>query len=224
MAFLSAFGGCIKSTPTSTAPTPVCYVSVMNVAPYSSATDIYFNGTVVSPSGGIAPGQFSSQYGSVKPGTYTIDFKVAGTDSLLYSLPSVQYDTSNFYTLILYNTGPKSPAVAATSILDNFSSVTSTSAYYRFFNLNPDLPSVDLYLNGSAAQLDRTPADNVSNLMYDEFQAVNPEAYSIQVLKSGTDTVLTTSNATPLAAGAVYTIFLQGTSTTPYISVLSALY
>jgi hypothetical protein len=223
LVFVSAAGGCVKSG-TGSSSTPVCYVSVMNEAPYSSATDIYFNGVVVSPSGGIAPGQFSAQYGSVKPGTYTIDFKVAGTDSLLYELPSVQYDTSSFYTLIFYNTAPKSPAVSAANISDNFSSVTATSAYYRFFNLSPDIPSVDLYLGGTATQFNRTPADNVSNLMYDQFQAISAEAYNIQVMKSGTDSVLAALNATPLAAGTVYTIFLQGTSGNLNISVLPALY
>jgi Domain of unknown function (DUF4397) len=224
LVFASAFGGCIKSTPATTA-TPVCYVSVMNEAPYSSVADVYFNGVLVSPTGGIAPGQFSSEYGSVKPGVYTIDFKVTGTDSLLYELPAAEYDTSNFYTLILYNTAPKSPAVAAASILDNFSSVTATSAYYRFFNLSPDIPSVDLYLSGVESQINRTPADNISNLMYDEFQAVNATTYSVQVKSSSTDSVLATANGTTLTEGGVYTIFLEGTSAGGVsISVLPASY
>ena len=223
MIFVSAVSGCIKSTPTSTT-TPVCYVSVMNAAPYSSATDIYFNGTLVTPTGGIRPGEFSSQYGSVKPGVYTVDFKVAGTDSVMCELPSVTYDTSNFYTLIFYNTAPKSPAVSAANILDNFSSVTATSAYYRFFNLSPDIPSVDLYFSGEAEQLSRMPGDNIPNLVYDEFQAVNPMMYNIQVMKAGTDSALAIANSTALAAGAVYTIFLQGKSDSLEINVLPALY
>lgn len=223
LVFVSAVGGCVKSSPGSSA-TPVCYVSVLNEAPYSSPTDIYFNGTLVTPAGGIQPGEFSSQYGSVKPGVYTVDFKVAGTDSLLYELPNTPYDTSNFYTLILYNTAPKSPVVSAANILDNFSSVTETSAYYRFFNLSPDIPSVDLYLSGTGVQFSRMPADNISDLVYDEFQAVNPMVYNIQVTKAGTDSVLATANSTPFAAGTVYTIFLQGKSDSLSISVLPATY
>jgi hypothetical protein len=223
LVFVLAAGGCVKSTPSSTT-TPFCYVSVMNVAPYSSAADIYFNGTLVSPSGGIVPGEFSSQYGSVKPGVYTVDFKVAGTDSVMCELPSVQYDTSNFYTLIFYNTAPKSPAVSAANILDNFSSVTATSAYYRFFNLSPDIPSVDLYLSGTGVQFSRMPADNINNLIYDEYQAVNAMVYNIQVMKAGTDSVLATANSTPFAAGTVYTIFLQGKADSLSISILPALY
>lgn len=211
LVFTSAFGGCVKSSPTP-AITPVCYISVINEAPYSSAVDVYFNGTVVSSSGGIAPEQYSSEYGSVKPGVYTIDFKVAGTDSLLFELPAAEYDTSNFYTVILYNTAPKSPAVSAARILDNFSAVSTTNAYYRFFNLSPDMPSVDLYLGGTVSQIDRTPEDNITNLVYDQFEAVNGTTYNLQVTNSSTDSVLATTNGATLAEGGAYTIFLEGTS------------
>lgn len=64
--------GCNKSG-FSSSTTAICYVSVMNEAPYSSAIDIYFNGTIVSPTGGIAPEQFSSQYGSVVPGMTSVN-------------------------------------------------------------------------------------------------------------------------------------------------------
>ncbi|HET6254845.1 MAG TPA: DUF4397 domain-containing protein [Puia sp.] len=211
LVFVLTGAGCVKSSPGVTV-TPVCYVSVMNEAPYGTATDIYFNGTQVSANGGIPPETFSAQYGSVKPGTYTVDFKKTGTDSLLYDLPAVSYDTSNFYTLIFYNTAPKSPAVSAARILDDFSSVTATNAYYRFFNLSPDMPSVNLYLNGSIAQINRTPADNIANLTYDEFTPVNPTVYSIQAKDVNTDSVLASLNSTPFAAGSVYTIILEGTS------------
>lgn len=223
MTFGGALAGCVKGSTGSNA-NAVCYVSVLNAAPYSSATDIYFNGTKVSPSGGISPGQFSSEYGSLKPGTYTVDFKVAGSDSVLDELPATPYDTSNFYTLIFYNTAPKSPAVSAARILDDFSAVTETSSYYRFFNLNPDMPSVDLYLNGTASQVNRTPADNISNPMYNQFTAISATTYSLQVKDSKTDSVLATSNEFPLSGGSVYTIFLQGTSASANIVVLPALY
>jgi hypothetical protein len=206
------FGSCVKSGQSGlTVTNAVCYVSVMNQAPYSFATDIYFNGTLVSPTGGIAPEQFSAQYGAVKPGTYTIDFKKAGTDSLLFELPAMAYDTSVFYTLIFYNTAPGSAAVQATRITDDLSPITQASAFYRFFNLSPDMASVNLYLNGTAAEINRTPADNVGNLRYDEFFPLNPAVYNMQV-KNTDDSVLATINSIPLSAGDVYTIFLEGTA------------
>jgi hypothetical protein len=223
LVFSLAGAGCVKSSP-GLPVMPVCYVSLMNQAPYSYTTDIYFNGTLVTTNGGIPPGKFSSQYGSVKPGVYTVDFKKTGTDSLLYELAAASYDTLNFYTLILYNTAPMSPAVQAVRIADDFSSVTASSAYYRFFNLSPDMPSVDLYLNGTISQLNRTPADNVANPVYDEFQPLNAMVYNIQVKDANSDSVLATLPSTAMAAGSVYTIFLEGTSAGVVLSVLPAAY
>lgn len=194
----------------------------MNEAPYSSSADVYFNGTKVNSSA-IAPGQFSSQYGSVKPGNYTVDFNVTGSDSVLIALPPTQYDTLNFYTLILYNTAPRSPAVSAARLIDDFSGITATNAYYRFFNLNPDFQHVDLYLNGTVVQNYRTPLD-FTNTAFSSFQPLNPTGYTIQVKNSGTDSVLASLGSTPLAAGSVYTIFLQGTASQATIGVLPAAY
>lgn len=223
MVFVFAGAGCAKSN-SSVNISAVCYVSVMNEAPYSSTADVYFNGTLVS-SGGIAPGQYSHEYGSVKPGTYTVDFKVTGTDSLLYEIPAAMYDSSTFYTLILYNTAPKSPAVAAARIVDDYSSVTqTTSDYYRFFNLSPDAPAVDLYLNSTVAQAGRSPMDNLISLSYNAFQPISPGTFSINVKKANTDTVLASLNPEELIPSTVYTIFLSGTDTSLAVNVLTETY
>src|SRR5580700_7587016 len=190
LVFVFAGAGCLKSTSNNVNTGAVCYVSILNEAPYGPSVDMYFNGTLVSAAA-ITPGNYSSAYGSVKPGNYTVDFKVTGTDSLLYEIPAAEYDTSAFYTLIIYNTAPKSPAVAAARILDDYSSVSqTTSAYYRFFNLSPDAPAVDLYLNSTVAQTNRLPMDNLANLSYNAFQPINAGTFAINVNKANTDTVL----------------------------------
>lgn len=227
LVILADSAGCSKtgSSLTASSVTAVSYLSIMNEAPYGSVVDIYLNGTLVSPSGGIAPGQYSKEYGSLKPGVYTVDFKKTGTDSLLYEIPASSFDITKFYSLILLNSAPGSATVQAAKVVDNFSALTAAGTYYRFFNLSPDVPAVDLYLNGSIAQLRRTPADNLDALMYDEFQPVNPAVYSLQVKVSATDSVLATQNAISLEAGSVYTIFLSGTDRSANnlkISVLQA--
>ena len=200
------------------------YVSIMNLEAYGSPVDIFFNGNLVSPTGGIAPGQFSTQYGQLKPGSYTIDFKKTGTDSLLYELPASQFDTTTFYTLILYNTTAGSTAVSAVKILDNFSQVNGASSYYRFFDMTPDAPNVNLYLNGMVAQTNRTPADNVNDQSYQQFQAISPGDYTLQVQNAATDSVLGTQNNYPFAAGYVYTVFLTGTSKGMTLNVLPVVF
>ena len=54
LVFVFAGAGCIKSSSNSVNTSAVCYVSIMNEAPYGSAVDIYFNGTLVSASGDFA--------------------------------------------------------------------------------------------------------------------------------------------------------------------------
>jgi len=201
--------GCSKTGATETVAS-VTYISVVNAAPYGPSVDLYLNDTLVTPSGGIPPGQYSTQYGSVRPGNYDVQFKADGTGNLLYDIPASAFDTNNFYTLITYNTAPGGGSVQALKIHDDFSSVTSTSTYYRFFNLSPDAPSVDVYLNGTISQSQRAPADIVYNTTFDAFTAIPVAIYSLQIMKAGTDSVLASATSVPLGGGDVYTIFLGG--------------
>src|SRR5579872_1761236 len=217
--------GCVKGGSPVTV-SPISYVSVMNEAPYGVPVDIYFNGTLVSPAGGIAPGQYSSAYGSLKPGNYTVEFKKTGTDSVVYQLPASNYDTSAFYTLILYNVNADSTAVQAAKIQDDFSQVTASSAYYRFFNLSPDVPGANLSLNDQVAQNNRTPADNVlTSAAYDAFMPLAGGTYTIHVENAATDSVLASLPQMSLHSGDVYTIFLAGTLKSGLsVNVLQAVY
>lgn len=221
---VSIFSGCTKQPGGSLNVTPVAFVSMMNLAPYGNAVDIFFNGVQISPAGGVLPGEFSTEYGQLKPGNYTVDFKVTGTDSLLYELPAAQYDTTAFYTLIIYNTTAGSKAVSATRIQDDFSQVGTVSAYYRFFDMSPDAANVNLLFDGSIAQSNRTPADIISNPAYEQFQSVPPKNYTIEVQNSA-DSVLATQSNYPFAAGYVYTVFLTGTAQSSFtVNVLPAVF
>jgi hypothetical protein len=223
LVFIVFSAGCAKTGATVNV-SPVSYVSVMNLAPYGFPVDIYFNGTLVTPAGGIVPEQFSTEYGQLKPGSYTVDFKKSGTDSLLVELPAAVYDTSSFYTLVFYNTQPGSNAVQATRIQDNFSQVAASNSYYRFFNMSPDAPSVNLLMNGSVVQTNRTPADNVGNQTFDQFEPITPGEYSLQVENSISDSVLGSQSNYPFAAAYVYTVILMGTSKGMTVSVLPVIF
>jgi hypothetical protein len=223
LAFVCVGTGCSKPGVTMS-NNPAAYVSLMNLAPYGGNIDIFFNGTQVSPSGGVAPGQFSTQYGQLKPGSYTVDFKTTGTDSLLCELPAAQFDTAKFYTLIFYNPTAGSMAVSATRIMDDLSQVTGSSSYFRFFNMSPDAMSVNLLMNGALASPNRTPADNVNNQTLEDFQAISPGNYTLQVQSVISDSVLGTQNNYPMAAGYVYTIFLTGTSKGFAVNVLPVVF
>src|ERR1700754_959282 len=73
--------GCGKTGSTYTT-SPVTYVTVMNEPHYGPTTDMYLNSQLATGTG-IAAGAYSTKYGALQPGSYKIDFKKNGSDSLL---------------------------------------------------------------------------------------------------------------------------------------------
>jgi hypothetical protein len=219
------WASCTKTGATYTT-SPVTYVSVMNMAPYGPTTDIYLNSQLATGTGGIAPGTYSSKYGALQPGNYTIQFKKNGSDSLLSQIVPDKslLDTLHFYTLIMYNDVNR--AIKSTLIEDDFSSISNGYVNYRFFNLSPDAPNVDFYLNSgtTATSTGRTPADNVTNTAYNNFQSAPSTTFNLQVKVAGSDSVLATLSNQSLIGGNVYTIFLGGTTNNWKINVLQASY
>jgi hypothetical protein len=219
--------GCMKSgSGTNQSSNNVSFVTLMHMAPYSSSMEVYFNGD--KKTGAIAAGTFSTSYGQVPPGIYEIKFKVAGSDSVLSTIPSSIYDSTGFYTLIYYNT-TGGAGTGSMKIYDDFSNLSLSGANYRFFNLCPDAPSVDLYMNTTAVQQGRSVADNASSSSYyNIFQAVTGGTYSLQAKKSGTDSVIASVPSVNLVAGGVYTVFLSGsthsTANPVSLNVLQAAY
>ncbi|HLZ87258.1 MAG TPA: DUF4397 domain-containing protein [Puia sp.] len=217
---------CSKAGSTSTT-SAVTYLSMIHGAPYTGAATLYLNDTLITQSTGIATGAFSSKYGTIRPGSYTAKLKKAGTDSLLDQLTASSYDTLNFYTILLYNS-PSDKSAHAVKIVDDFSSVTSSNAYYRFFHLAPDYPRVNLYLNGTLMQDNRTPADNAVINDFNAFKPISAGYYTITVKDATTDSVIATSPSVSLAAGTPYTIWVGGlkstNNTNMSINVLQAAY
>ena len=222
---IGGLSSCIKSGSNSNSSSNVVtFISLMNLA--STSTDIYLNGTKASQTA-AAPGFFDQRYEQLTPGAYDIQFKAAGSDSVLAEVPASFYDSLNFNTVILYNNAGSNTANAV-KITDDFSTLNVTSANYRFFNMSPDAPLVDLYFNSTAMQGNRATADNVVNTGYNAFQSVTPGIYNLQVRKAGTDSVIASLSGVSLVAGTASTIFLKGraanTSNPISLNVLVATY
>lgn len=222
---IEGLSGCVKSGASYTSNNnAVTFLTVMNLT--SNSADIYFNGTKASPNG-VAAGFFDQRYEQLAPGAYDIQFKALGKDSLLADIPASLYDSLVFNTLILYNNAG-GITTSAVKIADDYSTLSSTTASYRFFNMCPAVPSVDLYIGSTATQVGRTVADNVSNTGYNAFQSVAPGTYSIVAKKAGTDSVVASATGIQMAPQTAQTIFLQGqpgNSTNPVsLKVLIASY
>jgi hypothetical protein len=203
--------GCAKSaSSTSNTANSLTYLSIMNVAPYSPAAQVYLND--ISATGSIPAGGFSNSYAHLTPASYDVKFKVFGADSTLAEIPSSSYDSMGFYTLILYNDVKNGPAKAL-KVTDDFSGITLSSSYVRFFHMCLELPSVDLYINTTPVQQNRVAKDIVPNETLSKFQPITAGFYNVQVKKAGTDSVIGYLNNINMLAGNAYTVLLSGSAT-----------
>lgn len=223
---VGTLAGCMKTGTDNQNSTNISFITLMNMAPYSSSAEVYFNGD--KRTSAIAPGTFSTNYGRLTPGAYEVKFKVSGTDSTLSTIPADTYDSLGFYTLVLFNRADSS--LGSMKIDDDFSDLSLANANYRFFNFCPDAPAVDLFLNTTSMQSNRQTADNEGSgaYYYNAFQQVAPGGYSVTVKKAGMDSVIATIPSVTLQAASAYTIFLSGkagSTTNPIsVSVLQAAY
>jgi hypothetical protein len=224
---IGALGAACTKTASSTnsSTNTLTYLSVLNLAPYSPAAEVFLNGAQAT--GSILPGNYSSSYAHLTPAAYDVKFETAASDSLLAEIPTSSYDSSHFYTLVLYNDSIHGPAKAI-KIIDDFSAVTLSNSYVRFMDMCLELPSVDLYINGSPVQQNRVAKDNVANETFDIFTPISPGSFNLQIKKAGTDSVMASLQNATFTAGNAYTVFLSGsvTSTSNPISlnILQAVY
>jgi hypothetical protein len=204
---------CVKSSNSgSSTPVPAfSYISVMNLAPYGDSAKVYFNGSVYPQTYHV--GDFSVAYFKLSSSSYDVQFKTAASsDSLLADIPASSFDSLSFYTLLLYNDTINGPAKAA-KIPDDYSAITTSTSGYRFFNMSPDISSVDLYINGVKVQSNRTPADNITNPLFNSFQPITNQYSTIEAKLTGTNTDVATSLNGNIMPGNGYTIFLEESHT-----------
>jgi hypothetical protein len=206
LAFVSvALSGCLKQSASSTAA-PKTYISLLHLAPWAPAVEVYFNDKKASSA--IAAGTVASSYSALDPGVYAIGFKKAGGDSVVASLSTSLYDSSEYSTLLLYNLD--STHVGAAKIADDYSILTTSSSFIRFFHLAPELDNVDLYLDGTLVSSGRGYVDNVYTSYYNQFSAITPGTFNLVVKKAGADSVIASLNSVTLSAGNAFTIYLRG--------------
>lgn len=211
LAFLMIMlSGCLKDAQNTTV-SPRTYVSLLDLAPWSPAVDVYFDNSKATTSA-ISFGMVSPNYSSIEPAAFGISFKKSGGDSLVASLPSAVYDSLKYYTLLLYNTDQTH--VAAARIKDDYSVLTSDKCYYRFFHMSPDVGDVDVYFDNTLVASVRSYVDNLtSSDYYNQYNPTTPDSHTVTVKKAGTDVVVATSPASvPFTSGDAITLYLKGVS------------
>lgn len=200
--------GCLKEAQNTTV-SPRTYISLLHLAPWSPAVDVYFD-TQKATSSAISYGMVSPNYSAIEPAAFAISFRKAGGDSVVASLSTALYDSLKYYTLLVYNTDQNH--VAAARIQDDYSVLTTDKSFYRFFNMSPDLGDVDVYFDNNLVESGRSYADNiyVSNY-YNQYAGLTPGNMNVTVKKAGTDVVIaSTTSAVYFTPGDAFTLYLRG--------------
>jgi hypothetical protein len=207
LSFLTVLlSGCLKDSTSSSSSAPKTYLSLMHLASRAPAIEVYFDATKASSS--ISPGTVASAYSALDPATFAINFKKAGSDSLVASLGTSRYDSSKYYTLLLYNYD--STHARAVRIIDDFSVLSNTKAVYRFFHMSPDIGDVDLYFDNTLMVSGRQYADNAISDYWNQFAETSPGTVNVYVKKAGSDSVIAQASSVYLNVTNAYTIFLKG--------------
>lgn len=211
MAFVViAMSSCLKSSDPQPQPAQA-YMSILHLATAEPAlsVEIYFNSN--KRSNPFLAGAVSQVYSPVDKGAYTVNFKKAGSDSLVASVPASLYDSLGFYTLVLYNQADKT--VQAMRIEDDFSDLTLDKPYFRFFQVSPTIAGlgpVDFYMDNTKIFQQRMLADNEFSDYYNQFSATTVGTHNFQVKLSSNDSLITSLNDVSLQAGNAYTLYLKG--------------
>lgn len=208
--FTIALSGCLKTSEPTKTPAKA-YISILHLAtaPPTPSLEIYFNTSKVSdpfPAGSVSP-----IYSSVDKGFYAMTFKKAGSDSIVASLAADQYDSLNFYTVVLYN--QPGGAANAMRIQDDFSDLTLDKVFVRFFHTSPgisNLGAVDFYIDNTKASTNRSLADNQFGSYLNVFQPATTGTHNFQVKLSSNDSLIASVNDVSLLSGNAYTIYLKG--------------
>jgi hypothetical protein len=205
---LFLLGGCLKSVDPPQAEPAKAYVSIMHLAPTAPALDVYFDSKKVSNTA-FAPGNVTVAYNAVDRGTFSIVFKKTSSDSVVASVTPALYDSLSFYTIFLHNVQPNGP-VTAVRIRDDFSVLTTSSSFIRFFHGSPDTDAIDFYIDNAKVESGRAQADNIPFGNYNSFNTLSAGFHNFQVKEAGTGTVLASLDNVEMAAGNAYTLYLRG--------------
>ena len=190
---------CTK-TSNNQAVTPVSVLEVIDVSPDAPALDFYENSTVMNTNA-IVYGRGLAYFNSYA-GNVAFSFNGNGTSTKL-AADNVTLTANHYYTLFFTNS-IKTPDFIL--LADTLVSPGQTNSSIRFVNASANAPAVDVVVKKGSVL--------ISNIAYKGYTKFVPAPVmsndTLQVLQTGTNTVLATLPNISFEAGGVYTVWLYG--------------
>lgn len=222
----------------------VVKINYASLYPDNRFVFIKFNGKRVTPlirgrqpfpGGGLNTlGDLRADFLSVKPGDVKVEVvlphkKDDGLDSAVLYSSNVRLDPGKRYTIHMTDTGSLTKSVMTE---EDFAMPDSGYARYRFINLMPNVPAIDLYYGQSATvhNADKKIASNIQYMESSEYITLNRAAsrtWKIRAAGAAVNTATVIASYTSASATLnqrTYTVFALGYNgikvapTMPYLS------
>jgi len=203
--FLFAFAAAALAAGTLFAQSTGARVRVVHASPDAPAVDIYVNGNIVLEN---LPFREYSEYLSLPVGTYNVEIKVTGTNTVVKQL-SVPLQAGKDYTAIAVGyAGGASPGFDVMLLEDDNSAPADGRIKIRVAHTAPGAPAVDVYvttpfetLSGKQPVLTNVPFKAASGYL-----SVPIGMYQARVAVAGTKTIAVDSHRLVTWGGMIRTI------------------
>jgi hypothetical protein len=203
--FLFAFAAAALAAGTLFAQSTGARVRVVHASPDAPAVDIYVNGNIVLEN---LPFREYSEYLSLPVGTYNVEIKVTGTNTVVKQL-SVPLQAGKDYTAIAVGyAGGASPGFDVMLLEDDNSAPADGRIKIRVAHTAPGAPAVDVYvttpfetLSGKQPVLTNVPFKAASGYL-----SVPIGMYQARVAVAGTKTIAIDSHRLVTWGGMIRTI------------------
>ena len=188
---------------------PSARLKATNAIADASAVNFRVDGTALLLN---VPFAGSSSYVTVNGGSHTLQLELANVPGTTAASLTKTLDASRDYSLVALGTAASPQIVALT---DDNSSPAAGFAKVRFVNALAGMSSVDVQVN-FASQVSGLPFGTGS-----AYYSLAPSlTYTFAFATPGGLTVLATVNNQEIDAGAVYTVYLLGSTAAPQIRVV----
>lgn len=186
-------------------------IRVVHASPNTPVVDIVAGGTVLL---GAVPFKGVSTYGEVPPGTYAnLEIRAAGTTRVIQRVPAITLAANEVHTI--FATGLMGHPLDIVASVDN-----TGDPRIRVMHAALDAPNIDVKVNG-------TPPAAFVNIafegMTDYISPVGPGTYAVEVVETGTETLLAEARITLQPDRDATIVVVDGTADDGSIDILTLL-
>ncbi len=186
------------------------YVRLLHAIPNAPAVDVYLNEDLVVE--GLAYSKFTS-YLTVEPGDYVVEIFPTGTGDMPLIRTELSLPDKKIFTVAAIGL-PTSSSLYP--IEDPMIQLEKGKLGLRFGHLSPDAPPVDIQTDNGDILF-----NNVSYKQVTDYQILDPETYTVNVVPTGTNNSVLMVPNVKLRKNRFYSIYAIGlVGDQPYLQVV----